>query len=126
MRNTRLPVSLNETTCTTVETVGEVDRVTRADNDERPEHDKEPAEIQGDLLEKRDHQRSRERVASESDQRVAGGERDHRFDRKPDAAGETIMVLLCDFQIIVVKTDEAETEGHCEHNPHIWIEWIGP
>ena len=65
-------------------------------------------------------------VAAEPHQRVAGGQRDHRFDQQPQLAGEAAMGLLRHLQIVVVEADEAEAERHREHDPDIGIERIGP
>src|ERR1700704_5819776 len=109
-----------------IETVGQVDRIAGADNDEGAEHHEEPAEIQHHVLEEWNHQGGRERVASEPGQRVAGGEREDGFDRKPEAAGEAAMALLGHLQIIVVEADEAETQRYRQHDPDIGVDRIGP
>src|SRR5216117_3961169 len=49
-------------------------------------------------------------IASEPDQRVAGGHRDHAFDQQPQLSGKTAMGLLGHLQIVVIEADEAEAE----------------
>ena len=110
----------------TVETVGQVDRVAGADDDEGAEEHEEPAEIEHHVLEEGNRQRSRGRVAAEPHQRVAGGERDHAFDQQPKLAGKAAMGLLGHLQIVVIEADKAEAERHREHDPDIGVERIGP
>src|ERR1700726_2270391 len=112
--------------CEPVETVGQIDGIAGADNDESAEDHEEPAEIQHYILEERDRKRRRRRVAAEPDQRVAGGERDHRFQRQAEAAGKAAGGLFRHLQIIVIEADEAEAERHREHDPDIGVERVGP
>ena len=68
-----------------VETVGEVHRVGRPDDDERAEHHKEPAEIDHQFLEERKGQRGSERRPAKTRNREAGEQRDHSFEGEPRA-----------------------------------------
>ena len=110
----------------TVETIGKVHRIARADDDERAESEEEPAEVQHHVLEERNHQRGGERLASEADQRIAGGQRNQQLEQEAGAPGEPGMGLLRHLQIVVIESDDAETERHREHDPDIGIERIGP
>ena len=110
----------------TVETIRQVHGVAGADHDEGAKDHEEPAEIEHHVLQEGDGERGRGRIAAEPHQRVAGGERNHRLDQKPQLASEAAMRLFRHLQIIVVETDEAEAERHREHDPDIGIERVGP
>ena len=90
------------------------------------EDHEEPAEVQDHVLHEGYGERGRRRVAAELDQRVTGDQRDDGFQQQADTAGKTAGGLLGDFQIIVIKSDEAEAERHRQHDPDIGVERIGP
>ena len=109
-----------------IESVGQVHGVAGADDDEGSQDRKEPAEVDGHVLDHREHQRGGEGRASEASYRETGGERDRGLDREPHPSREAAMGLPRHLEIIVVEPDQAEAERHREYDPDIRIARIGP
>jgi hypothetical protein len=109
-----------------VESVGEVHRIARADNDEHGKQHEEPAEVEHRLLQERKYQRGGERRVTEPNQREAGKECNGSFDDEPDTAAKTLMRLLGHFQIIVVEAHQPEAERHPQHDPDVRIGRVCP
>ena len=109
-----------------VESVGQVHRIAGADDDEGREQDEEPSEIEAEFLEEREHQGGRETAATEQDQDDAGHDGNDRLDAHAGAAGKAVMGLPRDFQIVVVETDEPETERDPQHDPDVGIGGVRP
>ena len=104
----------------------QIHRVAGADDDQDREDHVEPAKIDHEFLEQREHQRSGERHAPQFHKRDAGDKRNAGFDREPRHSGESFVGLLGDFQIVVIKADHAEAERHPHHDPDVRIARIGP
>ena len=77
-----------------VEPVGQVDRVRRADHDERREGEEEPAEVEQDVLEEGQRQAGTERVAGQARDGDRGGQRHDRLGHDPGAARQPLAVAL--------------------------------
>src|SRR5262249_6389892 len=88
-----------------VEAVGQVHRIARANDDEGTEQHEKPTERQDQVLKERKGEGTRERLAAERDDEIAGDERVRRLDGESDLAGEASMRLLGDLEEVVIEAD---------------------
>ena len=109
-----------------VETVGQIDGVTRSDDHEVGKRDEPQAERQGDGFEKRHDERGLDRrlgrVIEKQRDRQSGKRLQAEFRPRADAAG----ILVDELLVIVDPTDEAEGKCGEEHHPNEAIAQVGP
>ena len=106
----------------TVETIGEVDRIAGADDDEAAEQDEEIAEIEHEVLEEGEGQRRAESRAGRPPtcgriMKKTAMRGDDELDAEARLAGKALVRLLRHLEIVVVEADGAETERHQQHRP---------
>ena len=56
----------------------------------------------------------------------AGDAGDQELDPQPGLAGEALVGLLGDLEVVVVEADRAEADGHEQHDPDVGAAEIGP
>ena len=104
-----------------VETVCQVHRIGRADNDDHGEGNKEPPQIDQQILEHRQRQlelqlgRMHHRGPDRSDQG------NHETQKQAHAAGHTLGIGFRDLGIVIRKPDQPVAESHEHHDPDIGI-----
>ena len=109
-----------------VQTIGEVDRIARRHNHKTAKGKEENAEIKHHFLEEGKGQTGGQTRRSDTRHRDTGHHRNHKFQHQTRFAGKAFMALLGDFEIIIIKADQPEAQGHRHDNPDIGIERIGP
>src|SRR5215831_7677359 len=104
-----------------VEAIGQIHRVAGAHDDERTEHNKEPAEWKHELLEEWESERRREGLASDGSDDIAGRGGNQRLEDKAQLPGKAGVSLLRHLEIVVVEANRAEGKGDAEHDPHVAV-----
>ena len=110
----------------TVEAVGQVDRVARADDDEVAQHDKTNPEWNLDVLQQRQNQRGFDRCLRSHIKEDRGAEAKDRLPEILPTAWQAAGVLLDHLAIVIDPTDRAKQQGHRQHHPDVAIGQIGP
>ena len=108
----------------TVQAVGEVHGVGAAHDDKDGEGNEEPAQIRLHRLEEGHRQGGAVGRAEIEPQRRHQGHQGLPHQLTP--AAEALIMLLDDLEIIVIKTDEAEAEGHQDQHPDVGIVQFRP
>ncbi len=112
--------------CKPVETICQVYGIACAHHDEGCKRNEEPAQIDDELLGKRECQRRRERLLPCPHDDERGNSGDQEFDAKTRLAGKTLVGLLRHLEIIIIEADGAETHRNQQNDPDIDAGQIGP
>src|SRR5262249_16797269 len=107
-----------------IETVREIDRISRRDDHKSAKGEKENPKINEKTFDRGNGKRGHMRGA-ELHHCKAGYPRNRGFDSKPAAARIAFVRLLCYLEQIVIKTDRAESRRHQKHDPDKVLAHIG-
>jgi len=110
----------------TIQSVGEVDRIARTDDDEIGQHHEADAQRNLDILQQRQDQRGFDRGLRGHIKEDGGAKAEHRLPEVLPAARQPAGILLDHLAIVIDPADGAEQQRHRQHDPHVAVGQVGP
>ena len=112
--------------CQAIQTVGQVNGVTGADNHKVRQQNVEQTQLRHHVFKERHDQLGRWRVFPGQIQREGHAQRDHRHPEILPAGNQAFGIFADDFAVIIDETDDPVTHQYRQHTPDVRVGRVRP